>query len=461
MKHVIRILVTLIVLVALGFGAWAIWFKPDPNQSTFLALNKMQDKVAQYKIEENLQNLYDAKGHGTYTWTVKKMKKVTTYQLQKKNGLAYKDEIPQNYTVTVDEILLNTKSEQRINQLLFDKSEGSLNKGVSVNYDDIRAIRDILFKSKGASSKVPVNLDSSLLLLKTGETKYSFYSYTTMKEQLDKMYTEYISYTQMAKGVSSSAQKQIKKDIDNYLNAVSALNSSLTSTLNYQKVYTLKSSTDLIEKSYEGSVEAVEGDQKYSLPGKTGKKIEYTMTKIYNVEIYPNFTGDDAAGYTELSYRYENVLKNYRNMLKTYSTLIAHLKDFVVNYVFDGKTINDLTIVKYDLMLMAIQNGVNGNYDLLEDKQKSCAILQDAINFINPVLGKKEIDDYSLVTYYNRITSQYKEGLDKIMALSNAEKNKFALGESISVDIKNDYKNDLQEILTLYGYGSKISQGTN
>ncbi len=432
MKHALRVIVTIIVLAALGFGAWTLWFKPDPDQSTYLKLTEMDDYIEQLCLAEKMQTLSDANGHGTYVVTTQT--KVEEYEF--KNGKE-----TEGTRKTVSD---NTETTTFVNQMPFDydaiRDSEYYEAGFNVDYSSIISVRDLIF----AGNKTPKE-DSSLIHLDdnfvsvTSDGNYNFYSYAVMEQFMNDAYMEYFAYAQMAKNVTASAQKTMISSISEYKDAVTKLNSSIQSVFNYQKTFNLKSTTNQTKTVTTKTVDS-----------KHKQDTTVIVTK-------PCFIDDiDQAIYNELLDRYEVVVINYRSVLLCYSKLILNLKDFVQEFVFDGEIINELSAVKYDLMIRSINSAMSAYYNNNEAKQLAFGLLNETKPFIYEFVSENtnKITDYDLITNYNIIVNNYPEGLNKVMALSGAEKDAFALGGiDVTINYKQDYVPALKAILLSYGYG--------
>ncbi len=420
MKHFLRIAITIVVLVALGFGVWAIWFKPDPDQSTFLKLGEMTDYVEQIGLSENMQKIANANGHGKFTTT-----DITRTFTYKKDGNGTR--VNEQKSETVTEVL------EHVNIIAFNGIKNgtymSFKSGFNPSYDDIEEARKVMF----SSNKVNVLGD------------HSVYSYVVMEEYLNEAYLEYYAYVQMAKDVTNKAQKNINKSIEAYKDAVSSLNSSINSLYNYHLAFNLKYNE--IEKTISTGAEQALDNGVF--------KQEIKIRKM------PEFYEFDQPAYLELCSRYDEMVLRYRNMLSKYCDLIANLKNFITEFVFGGEIINEVSTVKYDLMLKTIKNGVSTNYYNDSEKTQSHALLSEAVTFIDKTkvleLESNGVSSYDMINSYNRLVSSYEEGLNKMLLLSAENKIKLHEGEAV-VGYVTEYLVDIRNILTYYGY-EKVSGG--
>lgn len=415
MKHLIRIIVTILVVGALGVGAYFIWFKPDKDLSTFLALNDLSEFKQQINLDNNMQDLYLATGHGTVT-----VKKVVTITNEDADTVT---ESTENFDFAIPfdtDFLPNYGLSENPYEVIINK----------VNYEDILSIRAILFQSKTDYINADlINLNESLLLEKNDNNiKYSYYSYSVMEQYLNQVYSHYLAYTQVAQGVSSSAQKAIKKTLNEYRDALEALNQSILSTLNYQIVYNYKIDSIIDQKEF-----TITNDN--------------VTTKIY----VPNYVGDDNAAHLELYNRYHRVLKNYRYSLNLYVDLINELKDFVNKFVYNGNVINNVKTAEYDIFLMSAKNAVGGNYDTIADKKQANIWLTENKLFMT-ALNNASIYESQLLEDYNKIVNNYYQGLQSVMAFLPDEKIAFVNNPYTQPSIKTDYVQSLINILKVYGY---------
>ena len=421
MKHVLRIVVTLLVLAGLGLGVYFIWFAPDADLSTFIALNDLNEYERQINIEGAFADLQVADGHGTVY-----VREKTTYtgELNKdkveENIVVYKNAFPFDYdNAELEDFGLGTNPFVAV-----------MNK---VNYEDILTNRALVLDGRNAELGKHNQIDlNSSFRLETDDAKiqYSFASYSVLEKYLDEIYLSYLAYTQVATDVTGAAQDAINDKVEAYKKALLELKESIDITLDYQNVYNYNKGTpeELLAKTVE----------------KDGKVIEYYIT---------NFTGDNNAIHVELDNRYSNIVKKYRTMLYCYTQLIQEVENFVTKFVFDGEIINEVSTIKNEMLLLSIKNAVAGEYNTNDEKDKANIMMADTNVFVNSISGDDfEVDAQELLDVYNRIYAKYYEGLEKVMAYTPIEKSKFIGGYDKQSDIISTYAKDLADLLKLYGY---------
>lgn len=421
MKHVLRIVVTLLILAGLGIGAYYLWFAPDSDLATFTALNDLNEYERQIDLEGSFTRLKNANAHGIVYVTIKtKYTGLDGASKVSEEKITYGNSIPFDYNNDeLDDFGLGENPYREV-----------MNK---VNYEDILTARALVLNDRNSEIGVydQIDLNSSFRLESNdGKVQYSFASYSVLENYLDEVYLSYLAYTQVADNVTSAAQESIDNRIESYKKALAGLKESIEITLDYQNVYNYNTGDvqDILVKT-----ETVDD-----------KVVEYYVT---------NYTSDNNAVHVELDNRYMNIVKSYRVMLYEYAKLIQEVENFVTDFVFDGEIINEVSTIKNEMLLLSIKNAVSGEYNTIQEKDKANIMMADTEVFIKSISGEDfEVDAQELLDIYNKIYANYYEGLEKVMSYSPIEKSQFIGSYDKQSDIISTYAKDLAKLLELYGY---------
>lgn len=186
---------------------------------------------------------------------------------------------------------------------------------------------------------------------------------------------------------------------------------------------------------------------------------------------------DDFNNYTiisEITSLYKNLYLNYFDIIKDFNTLIVNLKDFVNQYVFDGKLTLDKNVVVYDMLLNSVaefvkedptltlksgtnkyiaNNNINNSEQVNEDDNNFSKFLYDittitlvyTYNCTENHLEQNSLKIDKEIEYYSILANEYKEALygeNNIFQLNRSEK--FGL-------VDNDFENnESNEIKSMY-----------
>lgn len=409
MKHFLRIAITIVVLVAVGFSSYFLFFKPDSDLTTFSKLSDTVDKRDSLGVDAKLNELYRFDGHGTKHIKYHKVKTVDA------NG----DFSVGNKNYKIVDSNINYQSTEKT-YFSFDNT----------NYPDIITYRQLLFKngipSENLSDAYKVNIDS-----------LNVYSYVAIEKSLDSIFDYYFAYAQVMDGVKNSDQKVMNKTIKEYTSALTAFNAQLKSVQDYQKVYNLNT---------------VDGKEKCYTIVESGSGATEIIVKEYSE--YAENT--NLSGKIELTSRYLELIKSYRNLLNKKCDLIEQLKNMVIKYVFGGEFIVEASTVKMDLTLMIIKSSFEREYDATET-----GALYNITHFVDIYMGvgsfKNGTSADAVLEKYNTIVTNAKGDLKTVLSLSNAQLNYLADNstevKTIMSTLNQKYISVIQDILKAYGFG--------
>lgn len=420
MKHFLRIAITLIVLVAVGFSCYYFFFKPDSDLETFTKLSDTIEKREALGVDSKLTDLYNFNGHGTKNVSYHKVKKHTKDGVETTVGAKL---IIEN--VGYDYVEENVK-EPNASETYFSFSDPEN----SQNYVDILKYREYLFKGGmtneiGEANKVDAGV--------------KVYSYVAVEKSLDAIFDYYFAYAQVLDGVKNSDQKTMNKTIKEYASALSSFNTQLQNVYNYQKAFNYNV--------------AENGEVLYRIVENYGENIIIKRYSDYE-------TNTNASGKMELTSRYLELIKNYRRLLTKKCELIEKLKDMIIKYVFGGEFIIETSTVKMDMTLMSVKSAVSGGYD----NDKSISMLRNATQFIDISMGVGGYKDGSsaddVLEKYSKIVKNANSDLVLVLSLENAKLNYVADNDisvkDITSKLNQDYISDIQSILRAYGFGTAM-----
>lgn len=416
MKHFIRIAITIVVLVAVGFTSYFLFFKPDDDLMTFNKLSNTIEKREKLGVDSKLNALYSFNGHGTKNVKYHKAKLATEGQT---TGVVTAS--GNNYVIVTQNYSTPANSETYFS---FDDSVDS--------YADILELRSYLFNNGIPSVSV-------------GETNMAdnngikVYTYVAIEEVLNDIFDYYFAYSQVISGAKKSDQKSTNKVINEYNKALASFSSQIESVYDYQKAFNFD----------------VDGETKYQYFSEITDEPEFVLLKEYkDYDITTN-----SAGKFELTTRYTKLINSYRSLLLKECKLIEQLKFMVTKYVFGGENIIETSTVKMDLALYSIEYAVDGDYD-----SNTLSHLKNASQFISIFAGlsgyqKGETAD-TVLERYNNVATYAKADLLKVLGLTNIEINDVA-DNSTKVDeilstLNKTYVGDIQKILKAYGFGTGV-----
>lgn len=411
MKHFWRIAITVVVLVAVGFTCYFLFFKPDSDLETFTKLADTIDKRDSLGVDSKLYELYKFDGHGSKYIRYHRVK-LSTDQTK---GDVEIDGLKYNY----------------VNKNLdIDRNDETYFKFSSEQYPDIINYRNMLFY-KGIPSE---NVEGYKIEIDTNGNK--IYTYVAIEESLDNIFDYYFAYAQVMDDVKNSDQKAMNKTIKSYNTALSEFDSQLNSVLNYQSAYNFN---------------VTEGKDKVS-------EIISTVDSDFIIKEYSEYDANtNLSGKIELTSRYLELVKSYRNLLSKKCDMIEKLKDMVIKYVFDGEFIVEASTVKMDLSLMVVSSAVSSEFKEYE----SNLMLLNATHFIDIYMGVGDFKNGSsaddVLEKYNSVVKNAKNDLKYVLSLSNAQLNLFADNatdvKDITSKLNQTYVSALQGILKAYGFG--------
>ncbi len=432
MKHFLRIAITLIVLVAVGFSCYYFFFKPDSDLETFTKLSDTIDKREKLGVDAKLNNLYNFNGHGTKNVSYHKVQEHMV-EVKDENG---KNPTKVNSTIGAD-IVIGTNGYDYVQKNASTPSEKETYFGFdnSGKYVDILKYRDYMFKGGISSNNIGAN---NKIEVSTG---VGVYSYVVVEKSLDAIFDYYFAYAQVLDGVKNSDQKAMNKEIKEYNSALTAFNTQLQNVYNYQKAFNFNA-----KEGEENVFEITTG------PVTEGEKTYFIVKQYTEYD-----TDTNTSGKMELTSRYLELIKRYRELLTKKSEMIESLKDMVIKYVFGGEYIIETNTVKMDLTLMSVKSAVSGEYDI----DKSISKLRNATQFIDISMGLEQFKDGSsaddVLEQYSKIVKNAKSDLVLVLNLNNAELNYFADNsdsvKDITSKLNQDYVSDIQSLLKAYGFG--------
>lgn len=413
MKHFWRIAITIVVLVAVGFTSYFLFFKPDSDLETFTKLSNTINKRDSLGVDTNLKELYDFDGHGTKYIRYHKVKSYTG-----------EDPAP----ITID----NNKYDYKESDINYQSEEKNFFEFNKSDYSDIVNYREMLFYYG-----VPSNNSGFNTYKYTDDNQGSFYSYTAIEYSLDNIFNYYFAYAQVMDDVKNSDQKAMNKTIKSYNNALSEFNSQINSVLNYQKAYTFD------ETNGKSNFEVVNKD---NLIVKEIKEYDYNS---------------NLSGKIELTSRYLKLIESYRNLLSKKCDLIEQLKSMVIKYVFDGELIIETSTVKNDLTVMLVKASFDKEYN----KDTEPSSLRNITQFVDICMGvgpfKNNTDADTVLEKYNNVINNAKGDLKTTLSLTNSQLNYLADNKlesdtglkEIASKFNQKYIKDIQAILKAYGFG--------
>lgn len=419
MKYFWRIAITVVVLVALGFTSYFLFFKPDSDLETFTKLSDTIDKRDSLGIDSKLYELYKYDGHGSIEY---KYHKVEIDDSENRDFLV---DTKKGYYTGYKFVTQN---------ISYESTDKKYYEFDSTNYADIVNYRDLLFYNG-----IPSGNLSSTYKVDIGGNK--IYTYAAIEESLDSIFDYYFAYAQLMDDVKNSDQKAMNKTIKSYNSAMSEFNDQLKSVLNYQYTYTYTTSDEKVYSIVVGSETIEESGKAYYIARESDK---YDQTS-------------NRSGKIELTSRYLELVKSYRNLLSKKCDMIEKLKDMVIKYVFDGEFIIETSTVKMDLSLMTISSAISSEY-VANDSE---SMLLNATHFIDIHMGVGDFANGSsadeVLEKYNRVVKNAKNDLKYVLTLSNTQLHGVASGNSQFKDIMStlnqQYITDIQAILKAYGFG--------
>lgn len=207
-------------------------------------------------------------------------------------------------------------------------------------------------------------------------------------EQLTNVYNYYFAYTQASKKVKKSVQNDMQKAIDTYLKAYDELNEKLNKIISLQNVI-----NELIDEETDLKTEDSKPD--ISEENKTAIKNQIIELRT-RINSYAQ----------ELSDRYLLAVNKYRACLREYTDLILKVKDFVINYVFDGESATDKDVVKNDIYLYVVQQTMKT--DVQEDGKDITVInentgLNNIKTFSNIDMSSVKVAEAGSVLFENKL----------------------------------------------------------
>ncbi len=185
-KVLLRIIITIIVLVALGLGTYFIFFKPKDNDAVFVNLTDLVD----YKKQENGE-----KGSGNI---VKNKLDIISVN--------YHNEILKLGDITSPEESTYYSSNANLNYLMNDEQGGF----------------EVEYCVKTADERY-------------NNIKYSVYSCEKLNSYVDKVFDYYFAYSQASEKVTKKAQDEIIAAIKEYKASHKELNEKLQLVISLQK----------------------------------------------------------------------------------------------------------------------------------------------------------------------------------------------------------------------------------
>lgn len=421
MKHFWRIAITVVVLVALGFTSYFLFFKPDSDLETFTKLSDTIDKRDSLGIDSKLYELYKYDGHGAREYKY--------HKVEIDNSGNDSDFLVTTTPGNITGYKIVTKN------LTYESTDKKYYEFDTTNYVDIVNYRNLLFYNGIPSG----NLSDEYKVIISSNDSEKVYTYAAIEESLDGIFDYYFAYAQVMDGVKNSDQKDMNKTIKSYNTALSDFDAQLKSVLNYQYSYTFdtvdEKNYSIVEKNIE------ESDKAYYIARESD---EYNLNS-------------NLSGKMELTSRYLELIKSYRNLLSKKCDVIEKLKDMVTKYVFDGEFIIETSTVKMDLTLMIINSAISGEY-VANDSER---MLLNATHFIDIYMGVGDFKNGSnadeVLEKYNRVVKNAKNDLKYVLSLSNAQLHKVASGDNQVKDIMStlnqQYIVDIQAILKAYGFG--------
>jgi len=272
MKNFLRIAIVVLLLIGVGFGAYAVFFKPANDEAVFLALSEVGSEEEEETWDEMYKGLYF----------------VSTLEI-------YRDSDKDRWYVS--NVSINGIDN---NRTYFSDGE------TCKNYSDIQGVynpklgMDSNFKflgepespvQKTSEEIVQLNNDGSIKKddkgnMLTETLTDNVYTYPHLKTVLDGIFSNYVSYSQaVTQSVDKSELNEIKELVENYKTALNDVNAKF-------------------------------------------KSIESLYSQICSVA-----DGEDLS--KELEMRYQNAVVSYRSYVNAYANLTERVISFVREYVFD------------------------------------------------------------------------------------------------------------------------------
>lgn len=393
MKHFWRIAITIVVLVAVGFTSYFLFFKPDSDLETFTKLSDTINKRDSLGVDTNLKELFDFDGHGT-----------SNYDYEEQNCDYLSDE-----------------------KKFFEFNED--------NYPDIVNYRKMLF-----NEGVPSNNDGFEKYKYTDDNQGSFYSYTAIEYSLDNIFNYYFAYAQVMDDVKNSDQKAMNKTIKSYNNALSEFNSQINSVLNYQKAYTFdekndgKSTFTFVDQK--SSSQIIKETKEYDYDSNLSGKIELTNRYLELIKQYRNLLSKKCDLIEQLKsmvikYVFDGELIIEKSTVKNDLTLMIVKASFDKEYNKDTEPSSLRNITQFVDICMGVGPFKN-NTD-------ADTVLEKYNNVINNAKGDLKTALSLTNTQLNYLADnklEYDTGLKEIASKFNQK-----------------YINDIQAILKAYGFG--------
>jgi hypothetical protein len=239
-----------------------------------------------------------------------------------------------------------------------------------------------------------------------------FASFDDIYVNVDEAFKYYYSYVQLAEDVSSADAKDIK---------------NLTKELN---------------ESY--------------------NSFAHNVAEVYAI-LDTNPTNPNITMVSEVAALYQNLANDYYNVLKDYTALTLDIRDYVVEYVFDGNVTYDAKTVKYELVLNSAKALTSKAFvaylgEAVKDGEGNLVDPQPYVEFADYLVSAGVITtvvpDSSVITNYATLAKNYADGLtgtNGVFNLKVADKLKVKTEDATAKSLYNeDYFAYVKALADLY-----------
>ncbi|MBR2467727.1 MAG: hypothetical protein IKB42_01645 [Clostridia bacterium] len=239
-----------------------------------------------------------------------------------------------------------------------------------------------------------------------------FASFDDIYVTVDEAFKYYYSYVQLAEDVSSADAKDIK---------------NLTKELN---------------ESY--------------------NSFAHNVAEVYAI-LDTNPTNPNITMVSEVAALYQNLANDYYNVLKDYTALTLDIRDYVVEYVFEGNVTYDAKTVKYELVLNSAKALTSKAFvaylgEEVKDSEGNLVDPQPYVEFADYLVSAGVITtvvpDSSAITNYATLAKNYADGLtgtNGVFNLKVADKLKVKTEDATAKSLYNeDYFAYVKALADLY-----------
>lgn len=333
-KHILRIVVTVLILSVIGGAVWFFFFKPSNNDAIYSDLVGFSTKINNRKTAiSNLKaanTIKDVKDGSTEHYTLSEVE----FNSEKvfKESLLVRQLIMNDTNSLIDGFNKFTITENKktfelnslfapvsftdtelkaIEKIIVYPQIGSENANLPYKLL-IKGLTDVNYQELAINALNITNVEKNALKQELKNLSVYYFSLNNLLLEMDNAFNYYTMFAKNAEKASKKSQDEIQSAINKVSNNISSFNNAVKEINNYQQLISInevKTDSGIISDS---------------------AKL-YTITRMY---------GD---------------LKNtFMEMFNNYADLILKVKDYDVKYVFNNNFTHDTRTVFYETLIYAV-----------------------------------------------------------------------------------------------------------